>query len=190
MQTSCTPILKLYYGYHDPRVEKLNSINKFAGKKKIDDSIILIPKNAKAFITLAKYLPAIPDLYLYNAKGEPLIYKIKEGCNAPVFDITNMICASKYLTGDSMISLKSFIDNVKPLNEEDSIRFEESLKKSVEFTSIITWSTNIGFLNKDHVRPWQESLKAQTDCPINSYLLNMDIIEEIFTAEELKLLGF
>ncbi len=184
--TSCMPLLKLVYGVHNPRLETVKSVTEYAKRKELDDGIILIPKDSASFFHILTVFNKAPDLYLFNNEGQALQYTVDGACNAPVFEVTERICEGIYRVNDSLESLSSLLKYLRPLSTEDSVRFQASIKKESKYTSVITWKTYIGYLNKDHARTWLRSLNSQGNCSLNTYLLNTDFIEGIFTPEQFK----
>jgi hypothetical protein len=190
LSASCSKVLKLYYGVHKPMLESEKRVAKYASRKGIDHAMILIPKSAESFLVINHFLKTIPDLFVYNEFGKRIQYASKENCNAPAFNFTDSICISKFQLLDSLPSLDSIYSHLRPLDSEDSIAFLGSINKKAKFNCLISWTKYSGVLNKDHVRPWVDSLNAQTDCTVQTYLINLDFIEGIWTIESLKKYGF
>ncbi len=184
--TSCTPLLKKFYGIHEPQLESPKSISGYAEDKRLNKVVILIPKDISSFAKIQNFFGGVPRLLLFDKDGSALKYSDTESCNAPAFDMTEQICNGKFPKNDSLVSLDSLLEYIKPLTESDSVRFKESQGKQVEYTSLITWTKYSGKLNKDHVRPWVESLNSQTKCAITTYLINLDFVEGIWSKEQFK----
>lgn len=187
--SSCTPTLKLVYGVHKPRLETPASIRKYVHQKELDEGIVLVPKDSASHMYLVQQMRGIPDLYLFDTTGTVLKYSLKEGCNAPVFDITETICHNSYIPVDSLDSFFDFLKYVKPLSAGDSLIFNDMIKKEASYYTIITWSKYSGYLNKDHVKPWLESLMKPKDCSVTTFLLNMDFVTSAWTKEQYEALN-
>ncbi len=177
---SCSPLIKIIYGVHKPRQENPKSVLKYAKSRGLDKAIMLVPKDSVSFRKLLKHFVAIPDFYLFNMEGKALLYSDSVTCNAPVFNVIDSLCIGNYSLNPNRIELVQILDFLRPLTAEDSIRFVESQKKDVKYTGFITWAKYIGYLNKDHTRPWVNSSNNSKDCYYNIYLVNLDYLEEVW----------
>ncbi|MBP6334933.1 MAG: hypothetical protein KA444_05620 [Bacteroidia bacterium] len=187
---SCTPTLKLYYGVHDPRHETPASVSKYAQQRNLDGAIILIPKDTASYLAIVRSMKANPDLYLFSSTGVNMKYSVRSDCNEPVFEFAETICTGKYNAIDTAATLSMILNYLKPLTPDDSLRYAESQRRDVDYTTLITWAKYIGYLNKDHVRPWLESLSNQKECKVNCYLLNMDFVTTSWSKEEFESVNF
>ncbi|TAH42796.1 MAG: hypothetical protein EYC69_04295 [Bacteroidetes bacterium] len=177
---SCTPLLRIVYGVHKPRLESVGSVVKYAESRRLDSAIILVPKDSVSFRKVLSCFARIPDLYLFNAEGKALLYSDSAACNAPVFNVIDSICDGNYRPDTKGKELWQILDFLKPLTPDDSIRFADSQKRTVRYTGFISWAKYIGYLNKDHTRPWVNSSNKSKGCNYNIYLVNLDYLEEIW----------
>ena len=68
--------------------------------------------------------------------------------------------------------------------------FMEAKRSQAKFTCLISWAKYIGLLNKDHVKPWLDSLETQKNCAVQTYLINMDFVEGVWSKKQFKNLRF
>ncbi len=177
---SCSPLIKFIYGVHKPRPESSKSVLNYAKSRGLDKAILFIPKDSVSFRKLIKYFAGIPDLYIFNSEGKALLYSDSATCNAPVFSVIDSICKGNYNLDPNGKALVQILDLLRPLTSDDSVRFVEAQKKEVKYTGFITWAKYIGYLNKDHTRPWVNRSINSKGCNTNIYLVNLDYLEEVW----------
>lgn len=186
--SSCHPTLRLYYGIHNPKFETVESVSNYAKRKKIDGPITFIPKDSAAYAFMFSAFKGLPNLLVFDSIGHALTYSSNESCNAEAFKLSTTICENQLSRNDSVGTLQSLLALLKPLYESDSLRYKQVINKQVAYTTLISWNKSIGRLNKDHVRPWIQDFTQNTDCSINTFLINFDFIDGIWTKEKFRAL--
>lgn len=177
---SCKPVFQLYYGIHQPRIESLNSIEKYQRKKGIDGTINLMPKDAASFRSIMNTLKETPDLIAYTREGYLIRYKDTLQCNAPGFDFSKLICSAYRLRIDSTQQLAAALKGFVPLTAVDQQRLQEEAATGYEYTVVLYWTKYTGRLNKNHTRIWKNNLEKSTDCKVRLLMVNMDLNERFF----------
>ena len=187
---SCRPLAKVVYGLHKPRLESTHSVLKYAKSRDINHVTILVPKDTSSFLELFNLFRTTPDLYLFDSLGNSLLYSDKSDCNAPVSVVIDSICNGVYKFNAKGKELAQIFNCLKPLEKKDSLNFLEAQKMQVKYTGFITWNKYTGYLNKNHVKPWVKGFGESKDCAWNSFLINMDFLDNIWTKEDVKGLKF
>ncbi len=186
--SGCTPIMKVIYNFHDPQYETLASISRGAKKYGFPDSLITTMDSASWMAAMSKI--SIPDVRIYNSEGHFVRYAPPESCNAAAFGVLDSLCnySSRSILRQAQYDpARSHGELVEPLSgatSSDSLqtlntelaKFNYSTPRhdNPEWTVFITWAMFSGRLNKNHVKPWLESLQKQP-CSVRVYLVNMDV---------------
>jgi len=180
---SCTPVLKLYYGTHNPRLESDKKISSYVEKLDLPEILQLVPKDSNAYFKILGQLEGLPHLQLYDVRGTAMTFLKPAHCNAPVDSISGILCTADLFQADSVLQLQALMSMLRPLNEKDSARFHAALNQPVQFTSISFWAKFIGHLNKSDVKRWVENSSSQKNCQVNAFMVNMDLREEFMSKD-------
>ena len=180
---SCHPLTRLIYGVRQPKLVKASTVSKYMKKLDMDNEIILTPRDINSYLKILKIVDGIPNLLVFNQQGIALKDTGTNSCNAPLFDQTQNVCSLQILLNRSVGKLDEFLAMLKPLTQEDSLRFEEARRKDINFTAFVSSARYAGYLNKDHVKPWVDNLSAINECKLNTYIINMDLLDGVWTEE-------
>jgi len=184
--SSCHPIARVIYGLHNPRLEEPETISKYMKKLSIDKATVLVPKDVESYMEVLKTVGGVPDLLVYNKNGIALKDTVTVTCSAPVFEVTKNICQIQAMQNISLGNLEKLLSLLRPLSMEDSLKYEAAKQKKVDFTVFVTSAKYVGYLNKDHVKPWIQNLDSITDCAVTTYIINFDLIDGIWTKEIIR----
>jgi len=180
----------LIYGLHNPRLEESINVSKYMKKLDMEKETVLIPKDIESYLKITKIANGVPNLLVYDKKGIALKDTVTVSCNAPAFEVTKNICQIQAMQNISLGNLEKLLSLLRPLSMEDSLKFEDARIKKVDFTVFVTSAKYVGYLNKDHVKPWVQNLDSITDCAVTTYILNFDLIDGIWTKEIVRDIKF
>lgn len=171
LSSGCMKILMKTYGIHGIRSESVTDIKKYCSKINIDSGNILFYKDSLTFMNVLTgkdtvynvFWVGIPDLLVFNNKGELVKHKSDGTCNAPGFDYTQKVC-EKINSNEKKNTNYKLPDFLKFFKDE----FGRPIQiKAEDYDAVIciTFAKYMGKLNKDHVKVWEDNLKKQ-NCKI------------------------
>ena len=67
--SGCTPILKLFYGVHEPKAEDSISLRKYYGKKGINTNNMLVLSDSIKYKARFKEVGGFPEIRVFNKEG-------------------------------------------------------------------------------------------------------------------------
>jgi len=170
--SSCTPIIKLYYGYHEPKAEDSKSLTKYYNKKGIDPGNMLILSDSVKYYERFKEVQGFPEIRVFNKEGYLVYYKdTAKLCNAPAYEFTESICNESNLKFNASKNLKSETNGLLNLN---NVPLQITTDTVYDYYVFIYCARFIGRLNKDHVKVWQHNLENVKGCKVKYYLVDMD----------------
>lgn len=171
----CNTIGKVFYGVKKPKVESKGSIISFLEKKKLSTENIFCVDMADFKPTLLLTKNKIPDVLVFNKKGEYLPYGEEWACNASAFDfIENLSDTTVYRTTD-LITLDSLLVKFRHLGGAELSPETLSQIKQSNFVVVAVWTKWSGKLNKTKIREWETQVKNNTKTSITFIKLNMDM---------------
>ncbi len=169
--SSCTPVLKLYYGCHEPKAEDSISLTKYYNKKGIDIHNMLVLSDSVKYYERIKEVTGFPEIRVFNKEGHLIYYKdTAKACSAPAYDFTKTICSASGLKSNVSKNLKSETNGLLELNNSP-LNLTDTL---YDYYVFIYSARFAGRLNKDHVKVWQHNLENAKGCKVKYYLVDMD----------------
>jgi len=176
--SGCSMIIgKVFYGVQKPKVETETSLLSYLQKKKLStDHVFCVPIEAfKETFSLGK--GQIPEVFIFNKKGEYIPYGDEWACNANAFDfIANLNDTTNYTTSD-LIHRDSLFANFRNLDSTKLSSETLATIKERNFVVVTFWAKYIGKLNKTKIREWEKQAKENTNTKITFVKLNLDIQE-------------
>ena len=164
---SCTPVMKIIYGVHQPRYVSDADVTGYAEKLDLQGNIYRLKDYAEENHSKYAYLgKRLPETLVFNAEGRITILDID--CASDLYSIANFTIEAidSLETGEK--SFQDFIADsyiINPLGSEAKISFNTPVY-------VVKFAEFVGKLNKDHVPEQISMLKNRSD--INYVLLNMD----------------
>jgi len=169
--TSCMPLLKMYYGVKNPKIENKESIIKYCKKKGMSmDNLATI--NLDDYVSK---LNGVPDVDIFNKKDDYIEYRQTDSsCNAGLFAfVPELHRDSVYrLTGKT-----NFNDEIKKLRTLTGEQFVLSDTSDYDFYVIMYWARFTGRLNKNHINIWEQEACNNINAKIKVIKVNVDIQE-------------
>ena len=164
---SCTPVMEIIYGVHQPRYVSDANVSLYAEKLDLQGNIYRLKDYAEENHSKYRYLGKIlPETLVFNSEGR--ITKLEIDCSSDLYSIAN-------LTIEAIDSLetgeKSFQDfmadsyTINTLGSEAKIAFTTPVY-------VIKFAEFVGKLNKDNIPEQIRILKNRSD--VKYVLLNMD----------------
>ncbi|WP_191858636.1 hypothetical protein [Hanstruepera ponticola] len=177
--------MKTAYGIKDPAVENEDSIKKYLDKIELStDNVYAYNYNSFLKKMLAK-TNSIPDVYIFNNKGEYIPYGDEYACNASAFDFIEQLNKKEtYKTSDTY-KLEDMLDGMMHL---DGTNATIDMSKNHDFYIFLSWAIYSGRLNKDHVKIWEDQAHNNKNADIKLIKLNFDI-QESWGEEKIKSFG-
>ncbi len=170
--SGCTPILKLYYGYHEPTSEDSTSLKKYYKRKGIDPASMLVFSDSVKYYQRLKEVMGIPEIRVFNKEGHLIYYKdTLKTCNAPAYEYTEFICTT---SGLKMNAAKNLTTETKGLLTLNNTPLNITTEAGYDYYVFIYCARFLGRLNKDHVKVWQHNLENAKSCKVKYYLVDMD----------------
>lgn len=171
----CNAIGRVMYGVKKPKVESKESILSFLEKKKLSTENVFCVDMADFKPTLLLTKNKIPDVLIFNKKGEYLPYGEEWACNASAFDfIENLSDTTVYKTTD-LTTLDNLLGKFKHLGGSELALETLASLKSNNFVVVAFWTKWSGKLNKTKVREWETQAKNNTKTSITFVKLNLDM---------------
>jgi len=171
----CNAIGRVMYGVKKPKVESKESILSFLEKKKLSTENVFCVDMADFKPTLLLTKNKIPDVLIFNKKGEYLPYGEEWACNASAFDfIENLNDTTVYKTTD-LTTLDNLLGKFKDLGGLELTTETLSKLKSNNFVVVAFWTKWSGKLNKTKVKEWETQAKNNTKTSITFVKLNLDM---------------
>ncbi len=171
--SSCKPILLIYFGITKPKLESIQSLEKYAKKINLNsNSIYFIDEKDSANLKLLK---KIPDAYFFDRNGNRIDYRANDSsCNADVFKfITNLNWQNQ---NHKYIKDKSYTQYLNSIQDKNRMSIENEIG-NYDYYIFINWTKYSGRLNKDHVREWQNLITSNKNAKIKYYLVNFDVLD-------------
>lgn len=164
---SCTPVMKIIYGVHEPRYVSDANVIRYAEQLDLDGNIYRLKEYAEENHSKYGYLgKRLPESLVFNSEGR--ITKLEIDCPSDLYSIANLTIAAidSLETGEK--TFQDFIGDSYMLNPSNG-------KTKIVFNTpvyVIKFAEFVGKLNKDNVPEQIRILKNRSD--IKYVLLNMD----------------
>jgi len=171
LSQSCSPIIKLVYGIHQPRILNKEKIDHFLIKNNLDTTNNLAIKDKDYLYITNKIQMTYPEIMVFDRDGKFIMYKDVKSCNASAFKFIDSLNAfKKYPTVDS-INLTSFEQRLSDLNGRNPIHIKDATS---DYFLLIFWTEWTGKLNKDHTYIWEQNAKKNKNASIKIIKVNCD----------------
>jgi hypothetical protein len=168
----CTPVLKLYYGYHQPKTEDSKSLTKYYKKKGVEISNMVILADSVKYYERFNEVHIFPEIRVFNKEGYLVYYRdTVKSCNAPAYEFTDSICKLSNLKFNSSKNLESETKGLLTLN---NMPLQLTTSAGYDYYVFIYSARFAGRLNKDHVKVWERNLENAKGCKVKYYLVDMD----------------
>jgi len=171
---SCTTIAKKVYGIKNPKIETVESVEKYLSSINVSSENNIFCKDILSYKTvLDLFGKSLPEEILFNSDGKMLNYKKNnQDCNAGLFETIPGLSKSsnlQILEGNDIQTFTTY------LVDRNSLKFSNLPK--ADFFLFINWAKYMGKLNKDHVKVWEELANKNLNTKIIVYKINLDIME-------------
>lgn len=168
---SCSPIIKLVYGIHQPRVLNKEKIDRFLVKNKLDTTNNVAIKDKDFLYIINKIKMTFPEIMVFDKGGKFILYKEDKTCNASAFKFIDSLNASKKYPGVDSINLSFFENKFVDLYGRGDVKIMDSTS---DYFLLIFWTEWTGKLNKDHTYIWEQKAKNNKNVSINTIKVNCD----------------
>ena len=169
---SCTPVIKLYYGYYQPKSEDSKSLTEYYTKKGIDIGNILVLSDSVKYKERLKEINGFPEIRVFSKEGSLVYYKdTSKSCNGPAYEFTESICNEAGLKPNVSKNLTSETNGLLELNNSP---FHITADTTYDYYVFIYSARFAGRLNKDHVKVWMRNLDNVKGCKVKYYLVDLD----------------
>jgi len=177
--TSCQPIIKLFYGIKNPKVENEQTLTKYMSKKDINKDNVYTVDFDNYQTSLESINSKIPEVFIFNKKGQFIPYGEEYACNASAFSfIENLNKDSSYNSTNNTTLDRTLIGLCDLKGQPRTINTSDN----TDFFVFIYWTRWAGKLNKDHVKVWEQQALSNDKADIKVVKINMDFQE--FWGEE------
>ncbi len=171
--SGCSPALKLYYGYHDPKPEDKESLTKYLNKKGINADNILVFKDSMSLFRRMKEINDFPSIRVFNKGGILVYYKDTSIlCNSPAYEFTDSICSRINLRTNAS---KTITSELKGLLSLENQKIDVKTDDQYDYYVFIYWCRFEGRLNKSHVKVWENNLQTVKGCRVKIYKVDLDL---------------
>lgn len=171
----CNAIGKVLYGVKKPKVESKESIISFLEKKKLSTENVFCVDMADFKPTLLLTKNKIPDVLIFNKKGEYLPYGEEWACNASAFDFIEKLNDTTVYKTTDLTTLDNLLGKFHHLGGSELTSETLSNIKSSNFVVVAFWTKWSGKLNKTKIREWETQAKNNTKTKITFVKLNLDM---------------
>lgn len=179
--SSCQPVIWFLYDIHQPRDRSRDELKEYCQRKGVDTCGLLISKDSASFVrNYRQVIRTVPDMIVFNKKGDRLIYHDSVLCSSPSFDLSRSICRAAVPRTDSLQRLTDEWSYYTPL--DSGVVMRSMADSSADYTVFIVTARFLGRLNKKEVRAWQRELKKQRDCRVKYYTVLLDPVPGIVSA--------
>ena len=168
---SCGPILKIAYGIKKPKIENKKSIIDYLTKKDIDTSNVYTLAIDDYFPTLQAIDSTIPDMLIFNRKGECVSYKNGGTCTAPGFSFLEQLSDTAVYTLIESINFDSIALSLRDFQGQEVTLTKQ---EKTDFYVFIYWVKWMGKLNTTSLRAWEQQIQSNQQTDIEVFKVNMD----------------
>ena len=162
-------IILSLYGLHDPKIENEQSIIESAKEYGLDSKNILTVNGEDYYNVISE--AGIPDCDIYDREGNYIEYRETDtSCNANLFQFIPNLAKSKSYNKPGNISLTEKLKKLRTLSGEKVPQLE-----AADFYILMYWTTWSGYLNKDHVKVWEDLARDNKNSNIKVIKVNLDI---------------
>lgn len=164
---SCTPVMKIIYGVHQPRYVSDATVSLYADQLDLEGTIYRLKEYAEENHSKYNYLgKRLPETLVFNSEGR--ITKLEIDCSSDLYSIANLTIEAidSLETGEK--SYQDFIADSYTLNKMGS----ETKNTYNTPVYVIKFAEFVGKLNKDNIPEQIRILKNRSD--VKYVFLNMD----------------
>ncbi len=171
---SCQPIAKTMYGIKNPKVETIESVDKYLRSIQSPSENNIYCKDFAAYQTVLNlFEKSLPEAILFNSNGKMLTYKRNnQDCNAGLFETIPGLSKNSNLPVLESNDIETFIAFLVDRNGLKIQNLPEA-----DYFLFINWAKFMGKLNKDHVKAWEDLAGKNENTKIAVYKINMGIME-------------
>lgn len=176
---SCQPTIKLFYGIKIPKIENQQTLTKYLSKKDLKkDNVYTVdfnnyPRHLKGIHS------KIPEVFIFNQKGQFILYGEEYACNASAFTFIENLNKDSIYNSTSKSNLDSILIGLCDLKGQANTI---DTSDNIDYFLFIYWTRWAGKLNKDHVKVWEQQALNNDKANIQVIKINMDFQE--FWGEE------
>lgn len=168
---SCSPIIKLVYGIHQPRVLNKEKIDHFLVKNNLDTTNNVAIKDKDFLYIINKIKMTFPEIMVFDKEGKFIMYKEDKTCNASAFKFIDSLNNSKNYPRVDSIELSFFENKFVDLYGKGDVKIMDS---NSDYFLLIFWTEWTGKLNKDHTYIWEQNAKKNKNASIKTVKVNCD----------------
>lgn len=164
---SCTPVMEIIYGVHQPRYVSNINVARYAEKIKLQGDIYRLKDYDEENRGKYRYLgKRLPETLIFNSKG--LITKFDINCGIDLYLNANLTIGAIDSLETREQTFQNFIEDsylIDTLGAEEITAFNTPVY-------VIKFAEFVGKLNKDNIPKQINILKSRSD--VKYILLNMD----------------
>jgi len=162
-------IILSLYGLNDPKIENEQSILESANEYGLDTKNILTVNGEDYYTVISE--AGIPDCDIFDKDGNYIEYRETDtSCNANLFQFIPNLTKSKSYNKTGKSSLSEKLEKLRTLDGKNVPQLEEA-----DFYILLYWTTWSGYLNKDHVKVWEDLARDNKNSNIKVMKVNLDI---------------
>lgn len=158
--TSCSKIMMVFYGAHQPRIETPESIYKYLEKKSIKTNNVYFLKDSTAFYEYFDAFGKLPRVYIYNNNKYLLDIIEKDTCSGQTDDMIYHLSTNKIYPIDSSRILEQVMANILTSN---GYKISTDTINSSDFYVMMYFAKFTGKLNKQNISYWEQQLIMKED---------------------------
>jgi len=168
--SSCKLAMMGFYGIKSPKIETKKSLVHYLHKKHIStDDIYTV--SYLDYKELNEKLDGIPDIMLFDKKGNLIKDREENQCNASAFATIDSLTPNTPFTTVNNKKVEDLLSKLKDF-EGHPISFKKD--ENVDYYLFIFWARYVGRLNKDHMKVWETSAKNNPNAKIKVFKVNFD----------------
>ena len=168
---NCSPIIKLLYGIHQPKVLTKEKITRFLTKNNLDttNNVAITEKNYLYVIN--KIEMTFPEIMVFDRNGNLIPYKKNNECNASAFKFIDSLSPLKNYSLIDSVNLSLFEKTLCDLNGKIQAKI---IDPKANYYLLIFWTEWTGKLNKNHTYVWEQKAKNNKNVFIKTIKVNCD----------------
>jgi len=154
MVFSCTPVLKIIYGMHNPKPETKKNLNKYIEKQGISVETVYYFTDSNSFYNYYNQKWQIPKISIYNHNHLFLRIIEKDTCVNQRYEMAENLSIHNNYQVDSSEHL---LDILNQFETKDGKKIDIDNGLKTDFYIVIHWAKFTGKLNKRDVKSWNKT---------------------------------
>ena len=172
LMTQCTSIIKVVYGFKNPKIIGLTRVNKSIAKhhlKYFEHYAI----TSQGFYDYFKRNTSVNNLMIFNKEGQMISPKKLSICSGSKIDFIDQFTDTSQTITIDTINISTLLLEFRTLQGE-RFHFDNA---GAEYTILLTWATFAGKLNDELTRSWAEKLKAKNGLNLKVVYIYVQTLE-------------